>query len=73
MVFDEQMKASAVRLGQALSDKPWFSSVGLSEEAGVPVFIVYLRSASKKEYDSIPKQWDGYAVRAKWIGKLRPA
>ena len=73
MVFDEQIKASAIRLGQLLSDKPWFSSVGLSEESGLPVFIIYLRNAPGSDRDSIPKQWDGFTVRAKRIGKMRPA
>jgi hypothetical protein len=73
MVFDEHVKASAIRLGQALREKPWFSSVGVSEEAGRPVFILYLRSAPGPERDSIPKEWDGFAVRTERLGKLRPA
>jgi hypothetical protein len=73
MVFDEQIKDSAIRLEQVIHDKPWFSSVGLSEEYGRPVFIIYLRSAPGPERDSIPKQWEGFSVRTERIGKLRPA
>ena len=73
MVFDEQIKASAVRLGKVFQDKPWFSSVGISEESGTPSFIVYLRSAPGKDRNSIPKEWEGYSVRTERIGKLRPA
>ena len=73
MVFDEQTIASAIRLGQVLHDKPWFSSVGLSEEHGRPVFIIYLHRAPGPERDSIPKQWDGFSVRTERIGKLRRA
>jgi hypothetical protein len=36
MVFDKYIKASAMRLGEVLRDKPWFSSVGISEENGSP-------------------------------------
>jgi hypothetical protein len=73
MVFDKDIKASALRLGKIFQDKPWYSSVGISEENGTPVFIVYLRTAPGKDRSSIPKDWEGYSVRTERIGKLRPA
>jgi hypothetical protein len=73
MVFDKDIKASAVRLGKVFHDKPWYSSVGISEENGSPVFIVYLRSAPGKDRNSIPKEWEGCSVRTERIGKLKPA
>jgi hypothetical protein len=73
MVFDKDIKASALRLGQIFQDKPWYSSVGISEENGSAVFIVYLLRAPGRDRDSIPKEWEGYPVRTERIGKLRPA
>jgi hypothetical protein len=73
MVFDKDIKASAVRLGKVFHGKPWYSSVGISKENGSPVFIVYLRSAPGRDRNSIPKNWEGYPVRSERIGKLRPA
>jgi hypothetical protein len=73
MVFDKHIKASAMRLGEVLHDKPWFSSVGISEENGSLTFIIYLRSAPGRDRNSIPKEWEGYSVRTERIGKLRPA
>ena len=73
MVFDEKIRDSAMRLGEVFREKPWFLSVGLSEERGHPVFIIYLRSTPGPERDSIPKRWDGFPVRTERIGKLRLA
>lgn len=73
MVFGKDIEASARRFGKVFHDKPWFSSIGISEENGTPVFIVYLRSAPGRDRNSIPKDWEGYSVRTERIGKLRPA
>ena len=62
-----------MKLGQSLREKSWYSSVGISEEGGHAVLIVYLRKPPGQDGDSIPKQWDGLPVRSKRIGKLRPA
>jgi hypothetical protein len=74
MVFNNDIKASAMRLGEIFQDKPWYSSVGISEESGSPVFIVYLlRTPGRGELGSIPKEWEGRLVRTERIGKLKPA
>src|SRR6266566_1394888 len=73
MAFDEQTRQAAIRLGQDLSGKPWFSSVGIGEESGRPVLIIYLRRLPPKAERAFPQSYEGIPVRAKRMGKLVPA
>src|SRR5438093_9836023 len=73
MAFDEQTRQAAIRLGQELSGKPWFSSVGIGEEAGRPVLIIYLRRLPPKAERTFPQSYEGIPVRAKHIGNVVPA
>lgn len=65
---DEQLKASAIRLGEVLGEEPWFCGVGLSLEYGRPVFIIYV--SSEPERERVPTQWDFVSVRTECLGKL---
>jgi len=73
MAFDEQTKQAAIRLGQDLSGKPWFSSVGIGQDAGRPVLIVYLRRQPPKAQTVVPRVWEGIPVRAENMGNVFPA
>lgn len=72
MEFDETTKQAAIRLGQRLSGKPWYSSVGIAEEAGAPLLIVYSRRRLPKGETSVPELWDGLPVRVQQVGKVVP-
>lgn len=71
MAFDEQTKQAATRLAQQLAGKPWVFSVGVSEEEGKPVIIVYLKSRNPRS--SVPEDREGLPVRTEYIGQVRPA
>src|SRR6266568_3591416 len=73
MAFDEKTRQAAIRLGQALSGKPWFSSAGIGEESGRPVLIIYLRRLPPKAERTFPQSYEGIPVRAQYLGKLVPA
>jgi hypothetical protein len=73
MAFDEKVKVAAFQLGKRLDAKPWFWNVGISEEEGHPVLIVYLKDNASAAAKIVPKEWQGMTVRMKRIGKLRPA
>jgi hypothetical protein len=73
MAFDETTKKAAIRLGRHLSGKPWYSSVGIAEEGGVPLLIVYSRRRLPKGETSVPESWDGMRVRVEHVGKIVPA
>jgi hypothetical protein len=70
MVFDQNTIYAAKSLGYSLQSKPWFSSVGVSEEEDCPVLIVYLARKPKEDAD-IPKTWHGIPVILRKVGKLR--
>ncbi len=53
--------------------KPWFSSVGIGEESGRPVLIIYLRRLPPKAERTFPQSYEGIPVRAQYLGKLVPA
>lgn len=38
---------------------------------GVDGLIVYVTSG-KKHMSVIPHEWEGFAVKSKWIGKVKP-
>jgi type I restriction enzyme, R subunit len=73
MAFDEQIKQAAIRLGKDLSGNSWYSSVGIGEDAGHPVLIIYLRRPTPKALSSLPHVWEGIQVRAEHMGKIVPA
>ena len=73
MVFDDKTKESANRLWEEFKGKPWFSSVGLGEEEGQPVLIVYLRRSAGNEQKRVPGSWDNIPVRVQTIGRVIPA
>lgn len=71
MVYDDRVITAATNLGFRLQGNAWFSSIGVSEENGKTILIVYLRKRPKVHDDPIPKTWDGIPVRLSEIGKVR--
>ena len=65
MAFDEGTKSAAMRLGSALGSLPFFQSVGIGNERGRPILIVYVRRASRKG-DGIPSIWEGLPVHKEY-------
>jgi hypothetical protein len=73
MAFSEETKQAARHLNSRFSGQPWLSSVGITEEAGRPVLLVYLSKHVSKSQSGIPDIWEGVPVRTQYIGKVRPA
>jgi hypothetical protein len=74
MASEKNIKAAALELGRTFRGEPWFLSVGISEENGRPVLIVYLRKQpprSKREV--LPATWDSIPVRVTVMGRVQPA
>jgi hypothetical protein len=71
MAFDEAIKSATIRLGVALRRLPYVQSVGVGEEHGRSILIVYVRRLPKKD-DGIPKAWEGFPVQVKRLGKVSP-
>ena len=70
MEFDEKTRQAAIRLGQNLSGNAWYASVGIGEEAGQEVLIVYLRRLPPNGGKGIPQEWEGLPVRLQHLGKV---
>jgi hypothetical protein len=66
---NENLKQAAIRLGQNLSGNPWYSIVGVAEEAEREDLIIYLRRLPPNGGKGIPKEWEGMPVRLQSIGK----
>ena len=73
MAFDETTKLAAIHLGQRLGGMSWYSSVGITEEDGMPLLIIYSRRALPKSSMTVPELWEGIKVRVQRIGKVVPA
>ena len=73
MAFDERTKHAAIRLGQELNGKPWYSSVGVGADMEEPILIVYLRRQPRKAQTALPRVWEGIPVRAELMGRIIPA
>jgi hypothetical protein len=69
MAIDEKTRPAAIRFGQTLSGNPWYSSVGITENTGHEVLIVYFRRLPPNGGKGIPKEWEGIPVRLQSIGK----
>jgi cellobiose phosphorylase len=70
MASEERAKQAAIRLGQRLSGKPWYSGVGISREHMAPVLIVYSRRKATTGDPDVPRSWEGMDVRVRQIGKI---
>ena len=73
MAFSEQTKQAARRLNSKFNGQPWFSSVGISEEAGTIILLVYLSKHVSRGQAGIPDLWEGVPVRIQYMGRVRPA
>ena len=73
MAFSEETKQAARRLNSRFSGQPWLSSVGITEEAGRPVLLVYLSKHVSKGQSGLPDVWEGFPVHTQYMGRVRPA
>ena len=71
MAFDEPTKSAAVQLRINLRLLPYVEGVGIGDERGQPILIVYVRRLPKK-HDNVPQTWDNLPVRLRLIGKVSP-
>lgn len=74
MEFDPRLRQAALSLKRELGDRAWLSSVGVAEEAGHPVLVLYLaRPVQAKALRMLPSEWDHLPVMVRQMGKLVPA
>lgn len=73
MAIDQHIRDAALHLGDTLRDRSWFSGVGIAEEMGRPVLMIYLsRRLPKKPAVEIPNVWEDVPVRIQEIGRIAP-
>lgn len=74
MEFDPQLRNAAVSLKRELGDRACLSSVGVAEESGHPVLVIYLsRPVQAKVLGALPGEWEHLPVMVRQMGKLVPA
>lgn len=74
MEFDPKLRQAAVSLKRELGDRAWLSSVGVAEESGHPVLVLYLsRPVQAKVLGMLPGEWEQLPVMVRQMGKLIPA
>lgn len=73
MAFDETTKQAAIRLGQRLAGKQWYSSVGIGTENGRPILIIYLARSLGRDRQDVPEEWEEIPVRVQYMGRVTPA
>lgn len=74
MEFYPQLRHAAVSLKRELGDRGWLSSVGVAEESGGPVLVIYLsRPVPAKVLGALPRMWEQLPVVVRQMGKLVPA
>jgi hypothetical protein len=74
MEFDPKLRQAAVSLGRELGDRVWVSSVGVAEQSGHPVLVLYLsRPVQAKALSMLPSEWEHLPVMVRQMGKLIPA
>jgi len=74
MAFDPKLIQAARSLGSELSGRAWLSSVGIGEEDGHPVLVLYLsKPLQAKAIEALPSQWQQLPVKVQLLGKLTPA
>jgi len=72
MAYDERTKQAALRLGERLSGKPWYASVGIAGNDNGVELIVYSRRRLPKDETAVPETWDGLPVRVRTMGTVVP-
>jgi hypothetical protein len=70
MEFNEQVKDAAKRLANKLSLLFSGPHVGIANENGRTVLVVYLSNRRHKR--DIPQEWEGYPVRIDYAGRFNP-
>ena len=70
----EDVRQSAMTLDEELRRFPWLRFVGIGEENGEAVFIVYVSKRSLKAITPlVPKVWEGVPVVVRHIQQPVPA
>lgn len=65
-------KAAASTLYDLLSRNQWLVSVGVSEEDGRQLLVVYTNRRSSISRTLVPHEWEGYPVVLRQLGQIRP-
>ena len=66
MALDPQVRAAALHLGGQLQGESWFSSVGIGEDNGAPVLIIYARrKLPERSVKTLPESWEHFPVSRK--------
>jgi len=74
MDFSSELREAAVALGIELQTLPAAFSIGIGEEKGRPIFLMYTsRRLSRSESSSVPPEWRKIPVHMQVLGKLKPA
>lgn len=74
MDSNPHVRQAAVHLGEELRNQQWFSAVGVAEEKGIPILVVYFRRRPPENWrKSLSEKWDEIPVRLKILGKVTPA
>jgi hypothetical protein len=74
MASDPKLIQAARSLGSGLRGRAWLSSVGIGEEDGHPVLVLYLsKQLQAKAIKALPSQWQQLPVKVQHLGKLTPA
>lgn len=65
-------KAAASTLYDSLSRNQWLVSVGVSEEGGRQLLVVYTNRRPSISRTLVPNEWEGYPVALRQLGQIRP-
>lgn len=65
-------KAAASTLYDLLSRHQWLVSVGVSEEGGRQLLVVYTNRRPSSSHALVPQEWEGYRVALRQLGQIRP-
>ncbi len=55
-----------------LGRPPWLSAIGVGEEAGQPVIILYIATATRPRLPDLDAGWQGYKVSFYDFGSFAP-
>ena len=74
MELSQELRKAASSLAEALQPIATVSSVGIGEEGGHPILLVYTsRQLKAGELRALPSHWENFPVRARNMGKVVPA
>jgi hypothetical protein len=70
----KSIRKTAMTLAEELRRFPWFRFVGIGEDKGKEIFIVYVSQRNLKTIKPlVPKTWEGVSVVVRYIQQPIPA